>query len=959
MNNNNDNKKIYPKPIFIGLLAVFFCFFYYDVKTETEKRYDTFETRLQFYVDLKTKRFLKKMTVRETFLMQMIYNITQEIKSRGKEKSVDEEIGFSLIYDESNKLLMSYSKEIDAILNIIKELENLEAFVKRSDDLKLLDELNHVKDNLSNALNDRKLTHGQVTRQQAATMINEYSKEVNSLLKLYEETEIFEKKAAAIGDNEIVKRLQEQKRRIVQTLELSRLANPVEDKAVEEYIDETANMVTILKELDQLELKVQNDTLLMHSNIDSVRNKLLTNIDERIYKLFGYTTDARIEKTTLSEYFKEWKARKIAEFQAKLTKYRIVRNQLIKSADSYERNRMLENEINNALLNYTEQNYELAIMQFNEIYNVYSPFFEKLDGVIFYCSEANYESGYFDAALEGFNRVINGYPNSQYVNKAYLRCMLIFNSYNWNEKFFEYFDQFQKLSNVESADFYEANYIAGYLNFNLGKFIESRKNLESVQEESDYYFAAQYLLGTVYVNIDNYVKAKQVFEDLVNRKNYPWTDLNAAIIRNEALLKLGYLHYQRGEYENAILYFEKVSKGYEGYDASLMGQAWAKMKKGEYDESINKINSVTNNYLLSKYTYEALVLSAHCKKIQDKDDEALKDLRYVSDSKEVLQKTKDYNEERKRIINQLDELSRLEEQILERQDRKLYPKVMQIREMINNVLTSFYYRGSISSRIVEEYNDERKILLRQIQEFENIMSLSEAENNKQMYNDAQEQRNRLLSVLESYESNATFMNSNYFVNYPMALKEGSTIYRFDIVKKTVDELIEEKKRLKTDLDIITKLMAANNAETQIDVVLDLEILEEDMRDLHNQLNRFQLWLANNQVTEIESNADHWADFSGFGISDINFTTYYEQIQKINSLNKNISYVEEILKNKKDFLEKKIAKYDTEVMKIQKEMEAEKVRLEKLEKEKYFRDIYFDTKTREIEQAAEDVESIFE
>ena len=46
-------------------------------------------------------------------------------------------------------------------------------------------------------------------------------------------------------------------------------------------------------------------------------------------------------------------------------------------------------------------------------------------------------------------------------------------------------------------------------------------------------------------------------------------------------------------------------------------------------------------------------------------------------------------------------------------------------------------------------------------------------------------------------------------------------------------------------------------------------------------------------------------------------------------------------------------------KIQKEMDAEKIRLEKLEKEKYFRDIYFDTKTREIEREEEQVENIFE
>ena len=35
-------------------------------------------------------------------------------------------------------------------------------------------------------------------------------------------------------------------------------------------------------------------------------------------------------------------------------------------------------------------------------------------------------------------------------------------------------------------------------------------------------------------------------------------------------------------------------------------------------------------------------------------------------------------------------------------------------------------------------------------------------------------------------------------------------------------------------------------------------------------------------------------------------------------------------------------------KIRKEMQKENIRLEKLEKEKYFQEIYFDTKTKEVE-----------
>ena len=42
-----------------------------------------FEKRLNYYLDLHSKGFVKKMAVKEQFLLQMIQNLTDEMKSRG------------------------------------------------------------------------------------------------------------------------------------------------------------------------------------------------------------------------------------------------------------------------------------------------------------------------------------------------------------------------------------------------------------------------------------------------------------------------------------------------------------------------------------------------------------------------------------------------------------------------------------------------------------------------------------------------------------------------------------------------------------------------------------------------------------------------------------------------------------------------------------------------------------
>ncbi|MEE4310793.1 MAG: tetratricopeptide repeat protein [candidate division KSB1 bacterium] len=919
-----------------------------------------FEDRLQFYVDMKTKRFMQRLSTKETFLLQMIDNISEEIKDRGKNRLKADNVGFEIIYGETDQLIKEYSAEIASIIQIVEELERLEIAFSKGDNLKLLNEVDDVKDSLLVTLEKGNMQDQRfMTKQERAQMIGEYSNEVKSLLDLYDDVIQFERKARTNNDEQILDELQAQKSRIVQTLELSRISDPLTNRTVHDYISEADNIVKILRELDLLEADAEFDTSETGYNLDEIRNELIDNVDARILKLFGYTTNNAPAGPTISDFYKEWKARRVAEIQLKSTQYRVVRDELLKTGSPDERRRMVDRDMNDALLNYTDAKYDLAILQLAELSRIYKPYFENLDGALFYESEASYAAGYFESAFQGFSKLIEMYPESEFLERAFSRNLFISYTYGWYSKVFDYYEKLKLLPDASPELLDEASYLAGYQYFNQREYMNARKVLENISGDSKYYPASQYLLGIAYANMDNYSKAKLIFEELVNAENYPWTSIDYAIIRNEALLKLGYLHFQRGEYDPAIAYFDQVSEGFEKFDASIVGIAWSKMKKGDYQSTIDQISQLTSGFVLSNYTYEGMVLSAHCKELQNRTDEALENLRYVAFSKEVLNKAQNYNEERKHILLQRKELDRLEDQILDRQDERLYPKLVRVRDTINEALSSFYYRGAISSRVVEEYNDERKTLLRQIEEFEAIMTYAKEQSDDDLLKEASQQRNRLLIILESDRVDEKSSNANYFVDYPLAIREQGAIYRKELIADTFNELVKEKRRIEIDLDMITQLIASSDAETQMEVVMDLEILEDDLRDIRNRLDRFQVWVARHDIEDVQTEAQQWADFSGYGISDINFTRYYEATQKINTMAQNISHIDDILKKKKDELERRITLFDNEVMKIQKELEAEKIRLEKLEKEKYFRDIYFDRKNREIEEEEEDIDSFFD
>ena len=927
-----------------------------SIAKESEEQFTIdFETRLRFYLDLKTRRFLERMSLKEQVLTSLINNVAREIEQRGSKQLTEKLLAMDKIYQREDQLLEGYRKEIALIEKIIMQVDSLGHVVQRRDDWKLLREVQQIKGQLSDALDKSALKTGPATGGELSQMINDYSSEINRLLRLFEQIELFQKRAAAKGDQNLVRELDRQKARILQIVEKSRIANTKPNQIVEEYIKETTNIVGILRELEQLQAGAPADSA-VEMSIEETRGRIMSAIDDRILELFDYSKTIPSKKLTVSERFMQWKAARMAQFQVSYTRYKILHEKLIHLATPKQRDRMLENEISDALLAYADGKYELAEMMFGRILADFQDYYPNLDGVIFYRSEANFANNYYDEAQKGYLDIVGNYPNSKFLGQCYLRLLAINYTYQLDDEFFKYYAKLSEFDDLDREDVNKAHYLAADIYIHKNQYEKARDALAKIVPDSKYYLVAQYLQGVVFANLNDYKQAKNRFENIIRQKSFPWTDLNNAIIRNEALLKLGYLHFQLGEYDAALANFSQVSAGYGEYDKSLIGQAWAHLKKGRYNTVISKVDVLFSNYLMTNYVYEAKVLAAHCKRAQNRTQEALTDLRYVANARQVLNRVEEYNKERGQLLKQLDQLEALEEKILEHQNRTLYPKIVRARNLINKALSSFRYRTSTGSMAVEEYSSERKILVKQIAEFDQIIDYARQKNDEKMLARAVKQRNRLVSVLQRYQFSQPVTPVSYFMDYPMATKEAGVIYRREIFNKLVADMAAEKRQIKNDLQAISEL-SLKMSNQNIDVAVDLEVLQDDLTDLNKQLNRFEIWLRNHRVEDVETQTIQWANFSGFGISDINFSLFREKDAEIAALSRNLTKIERILQEKKDKLELRISRFDAEMREIQKEMQAEKIRLEKLEKEKYFQELYFDTKTSEFEEGNESLKSL--
>ena len=904
-----------------------------------------YQSKIKFYLDLKTKIFLKKISVKEKMLTQMIRNIAEEMQARDTDKQILNDVEFDLVYDTGERIMLEYNSETNAIKDIIFELEKLEFVVQRQDDLKLLNELEKVKDQLMDAPGDDQFEN--LSDQEISQKINHYSKEISTILNIYNSIVAFQKRASNLGDEEIVKLLEQQKTQIINILEENRLAVPGIENVVQDYIKDAASIINILKQINPLKVFVENDSSAFE-DVDQVQANIVAGLDERILNLIGATRQEDLSGRTITDFFKNWKSKKIAEYQLRYTKYRIFKDKLFNSSTSEERNRMLENEISDALLNFGEAEYELAGMQLKHIFYTYSYYYPNLDGVIFYQAEANYANFYYDSASKCYLTIIENFPNSKFLGQCYLRLATISYTFSEQKKFFEYYNKLDEFKDINKEDKNRVDFLAASLLTHLHRFDTANEILKNFDRKSKYFPMAQYLHGMVFTNLNEYDEAKKTYKKLVSNKRYSNADINISIIKNESLLKLGYIHYKNGEYEKALSCFTQISKGFQKYENSLINQPGSNLKNDQYDSVVNKIELLCNNFLLSNYAYEGFVLSAFCKRAQQSPREGLEDVQNVAKSKQILDPVRKYYKKRSKILQQLDELKILEERILQRQNKQLYPIAAKIQALINDALTSFRYRGAVSSRMLAEYNNGRKKVVRQIKTFDKIIKFIEEQNNREQLANAVQQGKALMIVLGEYQLKQSMSNSSYFLDNPLAPKEGAIIYRYGIVDQLFNELIIEDRSAQKNMEAIANLVQSQNKELGIELTLNLEILAEDFVDTNNHLSRFQVWLANHKIKDAETQSNGWANNNAFVFKDINFILLKEQTGKLIELTEIISKIEHVLDSKKNDLEANITRYNRELKKMQKEMEKEITRLQKIEKEKYFQEIYFETKTREID-----------
>lgn len=902
-----------------------------------------FEERAAFYLDQQSSVFFRDLARQEKHLLHLVRNITAELEQRGAKALVEDQIPLSAVYGHAEHLVLAYSQEIDKLLQLVEDIERLQVVMDLQDGLHLLRPLASLRQNIVKVFDDRRLFQesGVYSRRYLAFLNRQYKREVKALLKVYKRLDLLQLETGP-AQEEVVQAINEQKASIAALFEVLEPVGP--DSVVASYNAEVERLETLLEEISHLIVRARSENVQVSHELVALQQEIISSLDQRLVALFGYGDHGSVSAMAF-ELFDEWKARETAEYQVQLLRHRIVKEALLASGTRQERTRMLARDLRDALLSYADRAYEFATEQFTEVVQDYELYFFDLGSVRFYRADCYYQRKLFNLARADYEAILQHATDSKYLNETLFRLMLIAEKQGDLTAFYEYFDLFRALGIEREPEVIDkCTYLAGYVYLQDSRYADGEEVLSAIPQESKYFLHARYLTALSYVSRDNFAAAVTILEELANEKNYPWTESHAAQVRNLALLKLGTIFYEMGEYEKAIAHFDKVSPGFAEYERSLIAAAWAHLELNHYEKTLALVNVLLQEHFGAATTYEALVLAAHSKRRMNQEDGALTDLRYVTSSKAYMQAAKRFGAERRRLLVHLHELEQFEREAVQRDDEDLVRRITAQRVRLNRVLEQLQLSGG-QGALLQAYLSEGDTLLDVIEEMEMVMTAVQSGGQEALTNQARKQRETLLRTLAEYENALARQKSKFVRERARPVKEIAVDYRREILTELTGGIAEERRVLQTRLQEVRALQTAARTEREN---LELEIVANEFAVLGKQTERLQTWLAAQTTEQGESNFQYWANVAGMGVSDITFNRMREKDGEIETLASNRDFVTRVIDKRRRVLDQRLAEYDEIIRQLEYEIQSQELERYKEENEAYFREGYFDSDESESE-----------
>jgi hypothetical protein len=684
-------------------------------------------------------------------------------------------------------------------------------------------------------------------------------------------------------------------------------------------------------------------------------NRRISKSKDQLLNAFGEVGDLEAVPLdvapTVFNLFDEWKKNDSYRYTARLIDVKIARSKLIKSGSIEQVNRMFNTQLRYAYSSFNYLEYDLAERLLNDMVLTYfNAGVRDFEDVYFYWGECNFALNRFFKARDVFTQLLQKYPGSVYLSRAYSRLIQL--SYKLGEynEVIRYYSAFQDVTSPNQEEYYDVQFVVALSYYENADFNRAVEILLSLPEKSDYYFFAQYLVGTIYTAGQNYDLAYDIFESLsLSRKTPP-------IFNNRSLLKLAQINYERGDYLASIEYAGMVPKSFDRYDKVLNILLWSyfMMEKErqpdplqrDYNQAKLYAFKLLQDYYSSEYRMEAESLLGYMYQSEN-------DLMLARDFYTDVYKSKMERNNLRENLTVSDSLLDLyqdavgrKESAIRNDDRDSYIEAAGVSEE--------YYRkawdeqiddrSNIGARVSSEISD----LVNQLSELNQLREIAARQENEYAVKKIDALLDEIKTSLDLYSK--TDIQKSLFINaYPVAKK----IAIADFQRQRNEELQQDIKTEITQIDVQLEKLNVEIERAKLlknyGMVVILEQKETHLLEIRKNYDQLFTFAMGLEPGDSYDDFDRWGEFGAVGIIDVNFgqrDKLQGQMSKVSTVYNSIM---DKIAQRREVVEDQLKKIEAEIRFMTMKARLEERQRLRAEREQSFRETYFDTRTSEFEE----------
>ncbi|MDP2359711.1 MAG: tetratricopeptide repeat protein [bacterium] len=406
----------------------------------------------------------------------------------------------------------------------------------------------------------------------------------------------------------------------------------------------------------------------------------------------------------VAERLDYWMKRQQEVLAVKLAASGDIRRRLASTAAPDALQDMFRRDLKRAVAAYAAGQHGLAGALLQEILDLYP--YVNLDDVRFYRAEAALADGAWDTAVEHYLVLLRTQPESAFRPQAFRHLVALRALFGQHATAVAECDEFSR--DLAAAPG-EVSYLCGREYFLAQRFRDALRLLEQVPAGDPVKIRARHLTGLCLILENRQTDAIALFEDLaaMSRRQRREDPANPAI-REDARIKLGYLYFEAGQFQEAARMFEAVAKGGERYPEALLGKAWSGLSLSDHERALSLSRELVTHYPSSSYRYEAMTLAGYAAE-ELNSEESRRWYSQVMDEAERGESLRELALERRQMLHLLRRLVEMETSVFGEGRTDHFDEYLRLRGQSRVLMNRVKYTElQTANESMREYIDERR-----------------------------------------------------------------------------------------------------------------------------------------------------------------------------------------------------------------------------------------------------------